>query len=111
MRLGVWDAGIGTGTETAFRSGLEAPARLRSESDIPRARAIQASDKRIAKESRVTGTQERTGLKFRSDPPSIFRAQSVGRLRLRGAPDVGAFAFAPYTVPPCMPNSAADAFQ
>jgi hypothetical protein len=51
MRLDVWDAGIGTGTETAFRNGLEASARPRSESDIPRARAIQASDKRIAKES------------------------------------------------------------
>jgi hypothetical protein len=51
MRLGVSDAGIGTGTETAFRNGLDASARPRSESDIPRARAIQASDKRIAKES------------------------------------------------------------
>ena len=27
------------------------------------------------------------------------------------APDVGAFASAPYTVPPCMPNTASDAFQ
>jgi hypothetical protein len=27
------------------------------------------------------------------------------------APDVGAFASAPYTVPPCMPNAATDAFQ
>jgi hypothetical protein len=56
MCIGVWDAGIGTGTETAFRNGLEASARPRSESDIQRAWAIQASDKRIARESGVIGT-------------------------------------------------------
>ena len=27
------------------------------------------------------------------------------------APEVGAFASDPYTVPPCMPNTAIDAFQ
>ena len=27
------------------------------------------------------------------------------------APDVGAFASDPYTVPPCMPNTATDTFQ
>jgi hypothetical protein len=55
-------AGLGTETETAFSNGFEASARPSSESDIQRARAIPASDKRFAKKGRVAGTQKRIGL-------------------------------------------------
>jgi hypothetical protein len=39
-----------------------------------------------------------------------MRAHAIAKDCVR-APNVGAFASDPYTVPPCMPNTAADAFN
>src|SRR3984893_2283658 len=70
-------AGLGTETETAFSNGFEASARPSSESDIQRARAIPASDKRFAKKGRVAGTQKRIGLNVPERSALLFSAHIV----------------------------------
>jgi hypothetical protein len=70
-------AGLGTETETAFSNGLDASARPSPESDIQRARAIPASDKRFAKKGRAAGTQKRIGLNVPERSALLFSAHMV----------------------------------
>jgi hypothetical protein len=55
-------AGLGREAGATVSNGLEPSAKPSSESNIQRARAIPASNRRFAKANRLAGTQRRIGL-------------------------------------------------